>query len=226
MRRAGDEIVAVLEDTATRGSHIIIDLIGEATFTIGEHYPPDDVYDHGTGAGFYYHAHHGTPRAHPGGFRLLPEHGHFHLLMNRRAVPAGIKPRKRPGRPIKNWGQCHIVAIVMDKSGVPCRLFTLNQWLSQEWFFSAPVVIDLLDRFELSDPVLRTPVNRWVFAMAALFQPQIAHLLQTRDRVLASRPVGPGARSIYDDETLEIPSMIDIDLDRQIAAVDRASRRA
>jgi hypothetical protein len=224
MRRAADDIVAVLNETAARKTHIITELIGAATFTIGEHYPPDDVYDRGTGAGFYYHAHHADPRAYPGGFRFIPEHGHFHLLMNRRAIPPGFKPLKRPGRPVKDWGPCHIVAIVIDESGAPCRMFTLNQWLSQEWLYPAPVLIDLLDRFALSDPALRTPVNRWVVAMVALFQPQIAHLLKRRDRAFASWPIGPGAKTIFDDETLEIPSMLDIDLDRQIAAVDRAWR--
>ncbi len=226
MCRAADDVLAVLEAVASRGSHVVTELIGAGPFTIGEHYPPDDVYDHGSGAGFYYHAHHDDPRACPDGVRLLPEHGHFHLLMNRLAVPAGAKPLKRPGRPIKDWGQCHLVALVMSDSGVPCRLFTLNQWPSQEWLYAAPVATDLLDRFQLTDPGLQTPVNRWVFAMAALFQPQIAYLLHERDRVLSSRtPVG-GAKSIYQDRTLEIPSLIDIDLDRQIEAVDLAWSRA
>ena len=222
MRQAADEVLEALDEVAVRGGHVVTDLIGEATFTIGEHYPPDDFYDHDTGAGFYYHAHHDDPRAYPDGFHSLPERGHFHLLMNRLAVPKGIKPLKRPGRPIKGWGQCHIVAIVMARSGQPCRLFTLNQWPSQEWLYPAPVVIDLVDRFLLSEPAKETSATRWVFAMAALFQPQISHLLSQRDFMLTTQTPTPPSRSIYTDPRVEITSMIEIDLDHQIAAVDRA----
>lgn len=225
MRCAADDVLEALEDISSRNSHVVAELIGAGPFVIGEHYPPDDVYDSGSGAGFYYHAHHDDPRAYPDGYRHLPEHGHFHLLMNRLAAPAGAQPLKRPGRPIKNWGQSHIVALVIGNDGAPCRLFTLNQWPSQEWLYSASAVIDMLDRFVLTDPELQTPVNRWVFGMAMLFQPQIAYLLQERDRILSSRPPAKGAKSIYQDQSLEIPSWIDIDLDRQIAAVDSAWRR-
>ena len=222
MQWAADEVIAALDDAASRGGHIISDLIGPAPFTIGEHYPPDDVYDHGTGSGYYYHAHHGDPRAYPDGYKHLPEHGHFHLLANRLAVPKGTPPLKRPGRPIKGWGQCHLVAIVIAASGQPVRLFTLNQWPSQEWLYPAPVVLDLVDRFDLPNPTVETAANRFVVALAALFRPQIEHLLLERDKVLASRQPRPPAKSIYVDETLEITSTIDIDLDRQIDLVDRA----
>ena len=226
MHAAAAEVLAVLDEIASRGGHVVTELIGTADFIVGEHYPSDDFYDPGSGAGFYYHAHHDDPRAYPDGLRHLPEHGHFHLMMNRLAVPAGVRPLKRPGRPIKNWGQCHIIALVMDRTGLPRRLFTLNQWPSQEWLYPAPVVTDLLDRFVIADPGLRTPANRWVFAMAALFYPQISSLLYERDRALAAWPVARGAASVYQDRSLEIPSMIDIDLDRQIAAIDRAWHHA
>jgi len=219
MAHAADELIAVLEQSAASDGHIIRDLIGEATFTVGDHYPQDDVYDHETGAGFYYHAHPLTPRAHVSGLQILPEHGHFHLFVNRRAVPPGVKPLKRPGRPIKNWGLCHLAAIVMDVSGVPSRLFTTNQWLSKEWIYPALVVIDLLDKFEIAD---RTPINIWVTSMAALFRPQIEFLLHERDRILLTDPARGLLNSAIQGETLEITSHIEIDIDRQIAAVDRA----
>ena len=222
MRRAADDVIAALEDTASRGGHIVSDLVGDGAFTVGEHYPADDFYDFGTGAGFYYHAHTDDPRACPNGIRQLPEHGHFHLLMNRMAVPKGATPLKRPGRPIKGWGQCHIAAITMAASGAPCRLFTLNQWPSQEWLYPAPTVTALLDRYGLSDPTQATPAIRWVFAMAALFYPQISALLYERDKLLSTRQPTRPAKSIFVDRTVEITSMVDIDLDDQISAVDRA----
>ena len=219
MALAAGEIIAVLEATAARGSHIVSDLIGDAAFTVGDHYPPDDVYDHVTGAGFFYHAHPIGPRAYVSGLRELAEHGHFHLFINRRAVPPGVKPLERPGRPIENWGLCHLVAIVMDISGIPSRIFTTNQWLSKEWMYPAPVVIDLLDRFEIGD---RTPASIWVTAMVALFRPQIEFLLHERDRLLITNAAHHLPQSAVHGETLEITSQVEIDIDRQIVAVDRA----
>ena len=226
MRSAADELLAVLDDTASRGQHIIGLLIGEATFTVGDHYPPDDVYDHATGAGFFYHAHPADPRPRVSGPQPLPEHGHFHLFVNRRAVPRGVKPLKRPGRPTKNWGLCHLAAIAMDVRGVPSRVFTTNLQLCQEWVYPAPVVIDMLDRFEIGDPCLRTPVSAWVTSMAALFRPQIVFLLRGRDRILAPEAGHCAFKSADRDEPLEITSHVEIDIDRQIATVDRALKYA
>jgi len=219
MSRAADDILCVVEAAAVRGSHIICDLVGETPFTVGEHYPPDDTYDFATGCGYYYHAHPTGPRITSEGSRDYSEHGHFHLFVNRKAVPRGAKPLLRPSRPIKNWGVCHVAAIVIDPRGVPSRLFTIHQWLSQEWMYPAPVVIDLLDRFAITDSTKLEPVTRFVVAMTVLFRPQMENLLYQRDNVLANAP--PLRRPRF-GETLDITSEIAIDLDRQIAAVDRA----
>jgi len=219
MMAAADDILTVVEEAAGRGSHIIADLIGPAPFTVGEHYPPDDVYDGVTGCGYYYHAHPSGPRNTADGPRDYSEHGHFHLFVNRRAVPRGTKPLQRPSRPVKNWGLCHLAAIVIAPSGVPSRLFTVHQGLSQEWIYPAPVVMELLDRFAIADTGRTEPVTRFVVAMAALFRPQITFLLEQRDWELASLPCPRRPRL---GETLDITSEIAIDLDRQIAAVERA----
>ena len=88
--------------------------------------------------------------------------------------------------------------------------------------YPARVVINLLDRYEIDDRGLCTPVSIWATSMAALFRPQIEFLLHARDQVLGDQPETRALPATYEDERLEITSMIEIDIDRQIAAVDRA----
>lgn len=215
MSRAADRLLDVLESTAKKGGHIVRDLIGDAVLTVGDHYPSDDVYDPMTGTLFFYHAH-------DAGTRAFAEHGHFHCFVERHAIPPGLKPLKRPGRPKKDWGLCHLVAVSMDSSGVPARLFTTNQWVTKEWLYPAPVVIDLLERFAIADASLVTPAGEWITSLIALFRPQIEFLLHARDRTLAAHRQEPSFKTVYQDETLEIASLIEIDIDRQIVAVNRA----
>jgi hypothetical protein len=215
MSRAADRLLDVLEDTAAKGGHIVRDLIGENVLTVGDHYPPEDIYDPMTGALFFYHAH-------DEGTRAFAEHGHFHCFVERHAIPPGLKPLKRPSRPKKDWGLCHLVAVSIDSSGVPARLFTTNQWVTKEWVYPAPVVIDLLECFTVADMSLVTPAGIWLTSLIALFRPQIEFLLQARDRTLAAHRKVSSAKTVYQDDTLEITSLIEIDIDRQIAAVDRA----
>jgi hypothetical protein len=215
MSRAADVLIRVLEDTAAHGGHIVGDLIGKSVFTVGDHYPSDDAYDPTTGATFFYHAH-------DGGSREFPEHGHFHCFVEKAAVAAAAAPLQRPNRPKRNWGLCHLVAVSMDRSGVPMRLFTTNQWVTKEWLYPAPVVIDLVNHFELKEPGTVTPAGEWITSLVALFRPQIEFLLHRRDQVFLRHRKTRPARTVYTDRTLEIASQIEIDIDRQIAAVDHA----
>ena len=68
-------------------------------------------------------------------------------------------------------------------------------------------------------------LNRWIGAMIHLFRPQIAALLQARDEtVMAWRR--RRRTHVFEDPRLEITSSLDIQLDTQLALVDRALDRS
>ena len=58
--------------------------------------------------------------------------------------------------------------------------------------------------------------------MIDLFRPQIEALVTARDETVAQWAQAYPDRDVYEDRNLEITSIIDIDADRQIAAVRAA----
>ncbi len=59
--------------------------------------------------------------------------------------------------------------------------------------------------------------------MFTFFRPQMVELLHARDRTIAARrSKGGAAHSVYDDRSLEVTSMTEIDIDRQIGEVETA----
>lgn len=117
---------------------------------------------------------------------------------------------------------CHLIAISMDRLGVPIGLFTTNKWVTGESFYTARDAIRIIDRFSIGAPDPYPDTNRWITAMVQLFQPQIALLLDQRDRAIAAHAQRYPDRDPLDDETLEVTSEMAIDVDAQIAAVDAA----
>ena len=108
---------------------------------------------------------------------------------------------------------------------MPIALFTTNRWVTGETFYAAEDVIAMIDRFsiEQSYPCLAT--NRTVSSIVHLFRPQIAALLTQRDKTLREWADLHPDRDIYEDRELEITSIVDINIDRQIKAVAKARRK-
>jgi hypothetical protein len=80
----------------------------------------------------------------------------------------------------------------------------------------------MLDRFRIDHTFPCLAVNRWITAMVDLFRPQIEALVTARDDTVAQWAQAHPDRDVYEDRELEITSIIDIDADRQIAAVRAA----
>jgi hypothetical protein len=79
----------------------------------------------------------------------------------------------------------------------------------------------MLDRFVIAESEPSAVLNRWIGAMVRLFRPQIAALLQARDEsVMAWRR--RRRTHVFEDPRLEITSSLDVQLDTQLALVDRA----
>ncbi len=194
-------------------------LENQGVFYEDAHYPKGDVYDRESHAQYYYHAH----RPESG------EHGHFHTFVRARGMPRGIKPVAHSGDGVRPTGKdaiAHLIAISMDRPGMPIALFTTNRWVTGESFYSSEDVEKLLDRFsiEQSYPCLAT--NRTITNLVQLFKPQIVALTKRRDQVIEDWANQHPDRDVYEDRELEITSIIDVNVDRQITAVNRALRES
>ena len=218
MAAAGADVVECHRVLANSGGNIVGELLRDVeTFFEWDHYPDGDVYDNDTHSQFYYHTHPPEERSN--------EHGHFHTFMRPRGMPKGVRPAmvddfKMPDD--RNDALSHLIAISMDKYGVPIRLFTTNRWVTGEIWYEADNVRSMLDYFLIDHAQPSWPVNRWVSGMVRLFRPQIASLIDTRDDAVARWAGAYPDRNVYEDEELEVTSMMNVDIDAQIAAVNAA----
>lgn len=216
MAEAGRTIKEMLR-VLTKSSQNMVGqcLANQGTFYELDHYPKGDVYDDQTHSQYYYHAH----RPESG------EHGHFHTFLRAAGMPKGVEPVPYKGKAKRPEGKdalTHFVAISMDRPGNPIGLFTTNRWVTDETFYGAEDVIALLDRFEmdLTYPCLAT--NRALSALLRLFRPQIEKLLIERDKTMKRWAAMKPGVDVYEDRDLEVTSIMDINIDRQIAAVEKA----
>ena len=220
MRAATRELFDVLEIFAQEGRHPVRDLLAGSPgpFTRWSHYPSTGVEDTGTGSCWFYHAH--DPSETRGN-----EHGHFHCSMYTERLPKGATALALPReRDAKRGGLVHLAALSIDGNGVPTHLFATNRWVTGEWMYPAEEVVPLIEQFGVAPEQRCELTGRWLAALLRLFQPQIVWLLRERDRVLGEcRATDPGG--FAEDRTIEIASVVSIDVDAQIAALDRAWKR-
>jgi hypothetical protein len=219
MAAAGREILDIHRILAKTEDNLVGELLrGYDTFYEWDHYPKGDVYDKETHAQYYYHAH-------PLDERFENEHGHFHTFLRPKGMPPGIRPAEVPGaEPPKdpNDALSHLIAIAMDKVGVPFQLFTVNRWVTGEVWYTAADVAVLLEYFKIDHAQPSWPVNRWITAMVRLFKPQIVALLQARDRTVEAWQGSHPEGDVYEDRDLELTSYLEISIEEQTRAVARA----
>jgi hypothetical protein len=228
--RAASEAVEAL---ARQGQTVVDAALAGGALGEWTHHPADDVYDPATHAQFFYHAH-------PPGGRGDGEHGHFHVFLRARGMPAGVRPLVMPelaiaGNPAAPaepsapqphedgdpW--CHLIAIAMDAAGRPIRLFTTNRWVTGETWYRGADVAAMLDRFALGPVGPSAVLNHWVAAMIGLYKPQIAALVEARDgEIMSWRRRRRGKVHVFEDRRLEITSALAIDVEAQIGAVAAA----
>lgn len=216
MLDAGEEVIRCQRVLARSGENIISELLRDAEFFEWDHQPPGDVYDPETHAQYYYHAHPG-PTA-------KSEHGHFHTFLRGPGMPRSSRAITGPGGypPARQEeALAHLIAISMDEFGRPVSLFTINRWVTDETWYAADDVIDMLDRFVVDLARPSWPINRWITAMVDLFRPQIEALIRQRDVVVSARAERL-SKDVFDDHDLEVTAVLPIDIDQQIDAINEA----
>jgi len=221
MLGAGEEVLETFRVLGKAGNNVVGQVIKHhGTFYKDDHYPPGDIYDRETCSQYYYHAH----RPETG------EHGHFHLFLRSGAIPDDMVPMENPAsddslRPLGDDAISHIVAISMDKAGIPQAFFTTNRWVTAETLYRADDVISLADRFAIDHAEPCWATNRWLTAMLRLFRPQVEQLLHQRDAALEAWHAAHPDRDLFEDRELEVTSEIAIDIDTQMAALDAEVER-
>jgi len=125
-----------------------------------EQFPEREQEDSNSGFRYYYHSH-----ACPGASR---EHGHFHLF---KRIANGDSPD----------AFTHLLAIGVDLSGLPVRLFSTNVWVTGETVVPANEVKRLADAFTVERDDRMVLVAEWIEKVLALFASEIDELLVKRD---------------------------------------------
>lgn len=218
MARADDDVLECHRVLANTSDNIVGALLRDVeTFFEWNHYPDGDVYDPTSHAQYYYHAHSQELR---GG-----EHGHFHTFLRPLGMPQGTRPAAVDDLETpkgENDALSHLIGISMDSQGIPIRLFSTNRWVTGETWYAAADVRRMVDCFIIDHAQPSWPVNRWVGAMLALFAPQIAVLLEARDRRVAGWAATHPDRNVHEDRELEVTSVTAVSVDDQRAAVRTA----
>lgn len=214
MRDAGQDIAECYRVLRKAGLNIVGEVLrGQGEFIELNHYPDDDVFDRDTQAQYYYHTHRGLPG----------EHGHFHAFMRQPGMPAGMLPMVYEASepwPSGSNALSHLIGISMDAYGYPMGLFTTNRWVTDEAWYSAKDVIELLERFKIDHAAPSWPVNRWISAMFVLFRPQMKALLAQRDATVAAWAAQHPGEDVFEDRQLDVTSWTAISVEAQMARVD------
>lgn len=215
MRAAGAEITECYRVLAKAERNIVGELLrGAGEFIELNHFPDDDVFDRETQSQYYYHAHRG----------LDGEHGHFHTFVRPPGIPDGMQPIEYKNAtepwPYGREALSHLISISMDGYGFPMGLFTTNRWVTDEAWYSAADVMQLLKRFRIDHAAPSWPVNRWISAMFVLFRPQMRQLLLQRDATVAQWAAQHPGTDVFEDRALDITSWVAISVEDQISQVD------
>lgn len=210
LRQADASVDAFAAATSTSGS-LLQSWIRGGRVAEFDHYPSGDLVDSRTGSQFYYHSHR----------QIGLEHGHLHLFWH-----ANAQGRRRYARNGKvRWGRAaptHLFSISLDARGLPVALFTVNQWVTEGFWFDAATTLAMVDRFRMGALPRHEHSCTWLTAFVQFYRPLLAELLQRRDRRLA-RSKDPMAALA--NRRLEVLSVIGIDWMADLDALQRLAAR-
>lgn len=206
LRLAAAELVGVIGEWAERGGMLRQLTAGESVARQWVHYP-EGVAPRDDDAFFFYHCH---PAAR-GGNR--DEHGHFHFFL--RQVSEGAPAAS-------DAPHVHLAAIAMDCRGLPVRAFTTNRWVTGGGWECGESLLRRIGAFARIGGESPSPIDRWAHSLVALFAPQIAALIASRDRRLQQLCRGRPAEAVFEDRRIETLSQCPLDLVGQIEAVEKA----
>ncbi|MFM1884899.1 MAG: hypothetical protein RL026_56, partial [Pseudomonadota bacterium] len=143
-----------------------------------------------SGARWYYHCHppgRGVPRG---------EHGHFHLFAEERRRGSTVALR-------------HLLAVGLRPNGLPCRLFTVNGWVTGDAPRSPRWTLAQLARLDMDTGHPR--IDAFLADLCCLYRPVLPKLLDAGE--LRLQAWAGGRVRACNDRRLEVLASVGIDLD-------------
>jgi len=209
MLQAAGEIQSCVDKLRREKSSVLKNILsGQRTVTVLQPYPQESVTDATSGSQYYFHSH-----GHRG-----DEVGHFHTFVYESQFDGEVRvvnDRPTNDKSGSSPRYAHLVAIAVSAESKVVRLFTTNQWVTQETFFSDGTVGKLVDKFSVSDeesngqPIL----NCWVNSTLRFYRPQILWLIAQREnRIKLWQQKHPDA-SVFEEKELEELSSLDVDFE-------------
>lgn len=184
-------------DLAARGAHLLDEILTDNPPRQWAHYPDDDVICGDGVFQYFYHSHSPEDRG------PTAEHGHFHLFARDRVQHPSA------GEAIA------LLCISLNPTGVPIGLFTVNRWVTGGQLLSAAASMVLLKRFvALAHP--SGSIGQWMSALLDMYEGDIDELLHQRDRQLLELVLRDGQRNWLDDDSIDVLSHMDIDIDARL----------
>lgn len=217
MAEAGRTVLETTRMLARSGRTLAMLMSGAASFGAERRgcWHAETVTDAESGARFLFHRH---TDAGP------DEAGHFHCF----AQVDGAPPEADGPRPLQRGnGLAHIVAVAIDRQGLPISLFTTNRWVTDETWQPAPLLRRLADRFAVNAPGPLMAAGLWLGAALRLFRAEIAALLAERDQAIGRQLAAFPDRDPFEDRAFAEPSRMAISVETQIARLraELAARR-
>lgn len=205
---AAQRSVRAFARVTKKSGSLIQEWLDGASMVEFEHYPSDDIIDRRTGYQFYYHAHrHGSQ-----------EHGHLHLFWH--ATRSGRRRFLHPDR--ANWTRSspsHLISVSLDARGLPLGFFTVNQWVTDGYWFDADFIIDIVDGFSVSHEKRHANSCAWLTGFIRMYRPLIGVLLRKRDARIAAQARADRA---LQDRRLDVLSAVSVDWVSDLDAMDHA----
>ena len=212
-RAAGQRLIEIYTALARRNDHLFGSLLAQQLPRQWAHYPENDAIDAEAGFQWFYHSHAPEDRVNSS------EHGHIHLFA-RKDLWSGyvhsaseIKFDKFFDKSNGDASTRHLLCIGFDAKGVPANLFTVNSWVTGDRMLSAQVTVELLKQISLCTG--NADVDGVVESIVHLYLKEIRVLLQARDAQLSCFQ----SNDVLADESLEILSRVDIDVDKKLASL-------
>ena len=194
---AGLKAMEILQKLKAKGTSLQQIVFNGKDFEDWEIYPWDGgVVDKKTRSQYFYHSH---PQS--------PENGHFHVFYHHRNQLA------------------HLVAISLDDQGQPMELFTVNRWVTGDFFLPAKKLKGFLTQFRITNNSFDRDLGDFIASMLVLYQHEIAALLEQRDQVFAEYRAAHQGRDPYEDRDLDVTSNLEIQVEHQLAALAAELKR-
>ena len=208
--QAGKEVLCLKQQLTEAWSSVVKEIdAGKMESKEKVHYPREPIIDKKTYSQYYFHNH------------REKESGHFHLFLRKGGIESEVIPifYDQKNHVVNGPGTfAHLIAISVDKKGMPKNLFTTNQWVTGEDWYSARDLCKMVKNFDINED--SSLLHRWVSSMFKLFSPQIVELIMKKEEILQKKEDSTPLVEILEDNAVEVISETKISIEMQMTVLE------